>query len=190
MSSYLRITPFTLEVSLVRPRLAVLVALGALACGSPGPDKVAPQSPQQTLTQFMSAVKANDISRMGTLWGSDRGLRMDERDAPAAGAPPRHFVHQTVSVRSAAFERTVEIRHTVAHVMDPRPARREESRDRPDRFTRLEELDVDVAQGQTDDRRTVRGLGASGLEAEDVPIEGEGGVDRWNGDADVRDPGG
>jgi len=93
-------------------------------------------------------------------------------------------------VRSAAFERTVEIRHTVAHVMDPRPARREESRDRPDRFTRLEELDVDVAQGQTDDRRTVRGLGASGLEAEDVPIEGEGGVDRWNGDADVRDPGG
>ncbi|PYO42851.1 MAG: hypothetical protein DMD33_09310 [Gemmatimonadetes bacterium] len=73
MSSYLRITPFTLEVSLVRPRLAVLVALGALACGSPGPDKVAPQSPQQTLTQFMSAVKANDISRMGTLWGSDRG---------------------------------------------------------------------------------------------------------------------
>src|SRR5439155_269405 len=65
---------------------------------------------------------------------------MDERDAPAAGAPPRHFVHQTVSVRSAAFERTVEIGHTVAHVMDPRPAGREEFRDRPDRFTRLDEL--------------------------------------------------
>src|SRR5437870_12603935 len=90
MSSYLRITPFTLEVSLVRPRLAVLVALGALACGSPGPDKVAPQSPQQTLTQFMSAVKANDISRMGTLRGLDRG--------PAAGRMKSEEVRESLRV--------------------------------------------------------------------------------------------
>src|SRR5690349_21892876 len=76
MRSYLRFTPFTLEGSLVRPRLAVLVALGALACGG-HPSKVAPQSPQQTLAQFMSAVKANDLSRMGTLWGSDRGPAAD-----------------------------------------------------------------------------------------------------------------
>ena len=61
----------------MRPRLAGLVALGILACGGQGPSSVAPQSPQQTLAQFMSAVKANDLSRMGTLWGSDRG--------PAAG---------------------------------------------------------------------------------------------------------
>ena len=60
----------------MRPRLAVLVALGALACGG-HPSKVAPQSPQQTLTQFMSAVKANDLSRMGALWGSDRGPAAD-----------------------------------------------------------------------------------------------------------------
>jgi hypothetical protein len=60
----------------VRPRLAVLVALGAIACGQ-GPSKLAPQSPQETVTQFMSAVKANDLERMRTLWGSERGLASD-----------------------------------------------------------------------------------------------------------------
>ncbi len=65
----------------MRPRLAVLVALGALACGGQGTGKVAPQSPQETLTQFMSAVKANDLERMRTLWGSERGLASDRMKA-------------------------------------------------------------------------------------------------------------
>jgi hypothetical protein len=58
----------------VRPRLTLLVALGSLACGGgAAPGKVAPQSPQETLAQFMAAVKDNNISKMGTLWGSERG---------------------------------------------------------------------------------------------------------------------
>src|SRR5437867_720800 len=74
MASYLRFTPHSLEEALVRPRLTVLVALGTLACGGgPGPGKPVPQSPQETLPQFFSAVKANDLSRMGPLWGSDGG---------------------------------------------------------------------------------------------------------------------
>jgi len=62
----------------VRPRLTVLVALGCLACGGgAGTGKLAPQSPQETLAQFMSSVKANDLERMGTLWGSERGTASD-----------------------------------------------------------------------------------------------------------------
>jgi len=62
----------------VRPRLTVLVALGCLACGGgAAPGKLAPQSPQETLAQFMSAVKGNDLERMRTLWGSERGLAAD-----------------------------------------------------------------------------------------------------------------
>lgn len=57
----------------MRPRLAVLVALGSLACGGGAPQAPTPQSLQQTLTLFMAAVKANDLDRLGTLWGSDRG---------------------------------------------------------------------------------------------------------------------
>src|SRR5881296_2189201 len=82
MSPYLRITPPPLEESSVRPRLAVLVALGSLACGGgPGPGKAAPQSPQQALADFMAAVKANDLTRMGTLFGSDRGPASSFQDA-------------------------------------------------------------------------------------------------------------
>src|SRR5712691_12961959 len=77
MPSYLRFTPPPLEVSSVRPRLTVLVALGCLACGGAGTGKLAPQSPQETLAQFMSSVKANDLERMGTLWGSERGTASD-----------------------------------------------------------------------------------------------------------------
>jgi len=50
----------------------VLVALGSLACGG-APQPPAPQSLNETLAQFMSAVKANDLQRLGHLWGSERG---------------------------------------------------------------------------------------------------------------------
>ncbi len=54
--------------------LAVLVALGGFACGGgAGPQTPAPQSLQETLAQFMTAVKANNLDRMGALWGTERG---------------------------------------------------------------------------------------------------------------------
>src|SRR2546430_16519431 len=71
MAPYLRFTPSSPRI-IVKPRLAVLVALGLLACGG-GSRTPAPQSLPETLAQFMSAVKANDAKRMGTLWGTERG---------------------------------------------------------------------------------------------------------------------
>lgn len=53
--------------------LAVLAALGSFACGGGKPGTPAPQSLSEALAQFMSAVKANDIRRLGALWGSERG---------------------------------------------------------------------------------------------------------------------
>ena len=59
----------------MRPRLLVLVALGALACGGKGGSQApAPQSLPESLAQFMSAVKANDLEHMMALWGTERGL--------------------------------------------------------------------------------------------------------------------
>ena len=55
------------------PRPTLLVALASLACGSSGSLTPAPQSHNETLAQFMSAVKANDLKRMGALWGTERG---------------------------------------------------------------------------------------------------------------------
>ncbi len=56
-------------------RLSVLLTLLGAACGrgSAGPQTPVPQSVNAALEQFLSAAKANDLSRMGGLWGTDRG---------------------------------------------------------------------------------------------------------------------
>jgi hypothetical protein len=61
----------------VKPRLAVLVGLGLLACGGGGTRPPTPQSLPETLAQFLAAVKAGDLKRMGTLWGTERGPAVD-----------------------------------------------------------------------------------------------------------------
>ena len=56
-------------------RLTVLLTLLGAACGrgAAGPQTPVPQSVNAALEQFLTAVKANDLSRMGALWGTDRG---------------------------------------------------------------------------------------------------------------------
>ncbi len=55
-------------------RLAViLLVLGAACGGGSRPQTAVPQSVNAALEQFLSAVKANDLSRMGALWGTERG---------------------------------------------------------------------------------------------------------------------
>jgi hypothetical protein len=57
-------------------RFPVLLALGLLGCGGgsqSGSTPPAPQSTQTTLTEFLGAVRTNDLRRMGQLWGTDRG---------------------------------------------------------------------------------------------------------------------
>lgn len=55
-------------------RLPVFLLLLGAACGrGSAPQTPVPQSVNAALEQFLSAVKANDLSRMGALWGTDRG---------------------------------------------------------------------------------------------------------------------
>src|SRR2546422_872319 len=212
MAPYLRFTPSNPRM-IVKPRLAVPVALGLLACGG-GSRTPAPQSLPETLAQFMSAVKANDAKRMGTLWGTERGPaaewmksdelqqllrgvqqdpgrrpRMEEGDAAACGAAARYLVHETVARRAAALQRQVEIGHAVADVVYARAAAREKLRHGAIGIAGLEQLDLNVAQREADDRSAVGRLGSPRREAEDVTIEGQGGRDAGHGDADVGDAG-
>lgn len=56
------------------PLLLVLTCLDAACGGSRGRlAGVSPQTPNDALAQFMEAVKANDVTRMGNLWGSQKG---------------------------------------------------------------------------------------------------------------------
>jgi len=57
----------------------MLVLLASGACGkNQGPSAPVPQSMNESITRFLTAVKANDIKRMGELWGTEHG--------PAAGS--------------------------------------------------------------------------------------------------------
>src|SRR2546426_5528127 len=80
---------------------------------------------------------------------------MHEGDAPTAGPAARHVVDEAIARRPTPLERPIEVRHAVADVMDPRPAPGEKLRHRAVRVARLEELDLDVAEGEPDDRGAV-----------------------------------
>ena len=55
-------------------RLPVFLVLAAVGCGGgQRPVTLTPQTPNEALSKFMDAVKANDLTRMGNLWGSERG---------------------------------------------------------------------------------------------------------------------
>lgn len=56
-------------------RLAMLMLVGVTACGGRGTGAAAlpPQTMQDAVTRFLDAVKTNDLSRMGQLWGTERG---------------------------------------------------------------------------------------------------------------------
>ncbi len=55
-------------------RVALFVSLLALGCGGgQRPAPPAPQSINDTLEQFLRAVKGNNLERMGQLWGTARG---------------------------------------------------------------------------------------------------------------------
>src|SRR5881396_2114929 len=64
-------------------RVAGFLMLLSCACGtSPGPQTPVPQSMNASVEQFLAAVKANDLDRMGGLWGTEHGpngRRMDSQ---------------------------------------------------------------------------------------------------------------
>jgi hypothetical protein len=55
-------------------RLALLALVAGVGCGGGRPPAApTPQSVTTALAEFMAAVKANDLRRMGALWGTERG---------------------------------------------------------------------------------------------------------------------
>jgi hypothetical protein len=58
-------------------RYAIVIPIllaGVAACSkNSGPGTPVPQSMNESVAQFLAAVKAKDLSRMGNLWGTERG---------------------------------------------------------------------------------------------------------------------
>jgi hypothetical protein len=63
----------------VTGRLSLAATLAGLACGG-ATQAPAPDSPTASVQQFLAAVKANDLQRMGRLWGTNKGPAADWMD--------------------------------------------------------------------------------------------------------------
>jgi hypothetical protein len=77
----------------VKRRLALflfLLATGTACGGNPGAETAVPQSMNESIAQFLAAVKANDHRRMGALWGTERG--------PAERSMNREVLRQRLTV--------------------------------------------------------------------------------------------
>ena len=85
----------------MKRRLAVhVVLLAALtACSNgQGPETPVPQSMNESVAQFLAAVKANDLKRMGELWGTERG--------PAAQSMNGEVLRQRLTVIQKYLDHT------------------------------------------------------------------------------------
>jgi hypothetical protein len=79
--------------------MMLLVLAGGAACGkNPSPAGPVPQSMNESMTQFLAAVKANDQKRMGELWGTERG--------PAANSMNRDVLRQRLAVIQKYLDHT------------------------------------------------------------------------------------
>src|SRR5207247_1119298 len=142
-------------------------------CGSIGSARAAAPGSCSTCTSMSPAIRrlAASHRQRGTIrdraalhllgqleQNPGRRFGMQERDAAAIGAAAGLLVDQTVAGRPAALERPVEIGHAVADVMDARSASSEELRHGALGVARLEQLDLNVAQREADDRSAIRGF--------------------------------
>ena len=76
-----------------------LFLLAGAACGkNPGAGTPVPQSMNESLAQFLAAVKANNQKRMGELWGTERG--------PAAGSMNSDVLRQRLTVIQKYLDHT------------------------------------------------------------------------------------
>ena len=110
---------------------------------------------------------------------------MQEGDAAATGATARGRIHELIACRAAPLERLVEVGNAVADVMNTGTPPRQELGDRAIGITGLEQLDIHVAERQTDDGSAVSDFGITGRQAQHVAVEGQGVGDTRHGDADV-----
>src|SRR5207253_1222097 len=158
--------------------------------------------------------KANDLDHMKALWGTERGpasgwmkseelkqrltvlqiylnhvgYRVIEGPLPVTNKDERRmFRVELQRATSCTVVVPIEVGHAVAQVMNARPSLGEEPRDGAIGIARLQQLDVDVAQRQGDDSGAIGRFRLPRLEAKHVPVEGQGGVDRRDGDAHVGD---
>lgn len=110
---------------------------------------------------------------------------MHEGNATSAGPDAGRFVHEAIAGAAAGGQRSLEVGHAVADVMDAGSAARQELCDRAVGRIGVQQLHLGLAERQGYDRRTVGVLGGMRREAEDIAVEGERRLEIIDGDTDM-----
>lgn len=82
----------------MRRSIACLLVFSAACGGRAKPAVPVPQSMNESVAQFLAAVKANDQKRMGALWGTERG--------PAATSMNADVLRQRLTVIQKYLDHT------------------------------------------------------------------------------------
>jgi hypothetical protein len=106
-----------------------------------------------------------------------------ERNPAAPGSFSRYLVHQPISRFSAGFERGIEVGYPVANVVNPGTSPGQKLADGTLRLYGRKQLDLGIPEGKRDDGCTIHHLRRMGLEAKDVPVKGQRGLEVRHGDA-------
>src|SRR5512140_2984473 len=107
---------------------------------------------------------------------------MEKRDTFPLGTDARGLVDEAEAGGPTARERTVEVVHGEADVMDARAASGDEFADGRVRGIGFEELDEGLAGFEPGDLRTVRVVEVDLVQAEQVAVERKDVVERAHGD--------
>jgi hypothetical protein len=98
---------------------------------------------------------------------------VNKGDPATGGSEPRYLVHQAISGGSTCIQRRVEIRHSIADVVDAWPPLGKEFSNRAVRREWGQQLHFGFAEGQRNDGGTIGRLGWVWLDPENIAIKGQ-----------------
>ena len=114
---------------------------------------------------------------------------MNKSDSATTCSEPRNLVHQAIPGRSTRAQRRVQIRHSIADVVDTRPSPGEKLPDRAVRREWREQLYLGLTEWERYNAGAIGGLRRVGGNAEDVAIKSQRGLQIGYGNAHMGNAG-
>jgi hypothetical protein len=114
---------------------------------------------------------------------------VDEGDPAPSCTETRGLIDQPVSSGSTYRQGGVEIRDSIADVVNAGPVAGEKLPDRARLIQRRQELHLGFTEWERDDCRPIHGFRGMRFETENISIEGERFLEVGDGNTDMRDAG-
>ena len=132
-----------------------------------------------SFSQLFSELEQDSFSRLG----------MNKGDPATSRSPSRYLIHEAIPGGSTCIQRRVQIRHSIADVVDARSPLGKEFPNGAIRGEWGQQFDLGFTKGQRYDGGAIDGLSRVWCDPEDVSIETERGLQVGDGNAHVGNAG-